>query len=198
MDDDEFWFKAIGILVPCLILLIGGCYIKNAAEEQARERQEREEQAAAEAEDAQARAEQEARELSAKKEAEQKAFQREDKLRTFILKEAPTLWSAYQSLSAGVTNQNAKIDKFREILKDFGKDPDADADFKRICSMRDDMVGSLKSMRNKIEDAYLASRKYAATPSKKEYDELRRKLLEDGVQEAEAASHRFVNMIKQK
>ena len=198
MDEGDGCLKTIGLLVAGLILLVGGCLIKNAVKEQIAEHAERKEQAARDAENARARAEQEARELSAKKEAERKAFQREDKLRAFILKEAPTLWTSYQSLSAGVSNQNAKIDKLRETLKDFGKDPDGDTDFRRICSMRDDMVGSLKSMRIKIEDAYLAARKYEATPSKKEYDELRRKLLEDGVQEAESAQQRFMNMIKRK
>lgn len=57
---------------------------------------------------------------------------------------------------------------------------------------------SLKTMHAKIEDAYLASRKYEATPSKKEYAELRRKLLEDGLQEAEAAERRFKDMRKAK
>ena len=190
--------KGIGIIVTCLILLIGGCYIKDAVNAQIEEREVRNEQAAREAENVRAKADQAARELSAKKEAEQKAFQKEDRLRTFTLKEAPALWTSYQSLSAGVTNQNARIDKLREVLMDFGKDPEADADFRRICSMRDDMVGSLQSLRKKIEDAFLAARKYEATPSKREYDELRQKLLEDGLLEAEAAVKKIENMIEQK
>ena len=196
--DDEGQLKLTGFIVTCLILVIGGCYIKDAVNAQIEEHGVRKEQAAREAENVRARAEQEARELSAKKEAEQKAIQKEDRLRTFILKEAPALWTSYQSLSAGVTNQNARIDKLRETLIDFGKDPDADADFRRICSMRDDMVGSLQSLRKKIEDAFLAARKYEATPSKREYDELRRTLLEDGLQEAEAAVRKIENMIEQK
>ena len=50
----------------------------------------------------------------------------------------------------------------------------------------------------KIEDAFLAARKYEATPSKREYDESRRKLLEDCLQEAEAAVRKIENMIEQK
>ena len=196
--DDEGQLKLTGFIVTCLILVIGGCYIKDAVNAQIEEHEVRKEHAAREAENVRARAEQEVRELSAKKEAEQKAIQKEDRLRTFILKEAPALWTSYQSLSAGVTNQNARIDKLRETLIDFGKDPDADADFRRICSMRDDMAGSLKSLRKKIEDAFLSARKYEATPSKKEYDELRQKLLEDGLQEAEAAVRKIENMIEQK
>lgn len=196
--NDEGQLKLTGFIVTCLILVIGGCYIKDAVNAQIEDYEARKEQAAREAENVRARTEQEARELSAKKEAEQKAFQQEDRLRTFILKEAPVLWTSYQSLSAGVTNQNARIDKLRETLIDFGKDPDADTDFRRICSMRDDMVGSLQALRKKIEDAFLAARKYEATPSKREYDESRRKLLEDGLQEAEAAVRKIENMIEQK
>lgn len=196
--NDEGQLKLTGFIVTCLILVIGGCYIKDAVNAQIEDYEARKEQAAREAENVRARTEQEARELSAKKEAEQNAIQKEDRLRTFILKEAPALWTSYQSISAGVTNQNARIGKLRETLIDFGKDPDADTDFRRICSMRDDMVGSLNSLRKKIEDAFLSARKYEATPSKKEYDELRQKLLEDGLQEAEAAVRKVENMIEQK
>lgn len=74
------------------------------------------------------------------------------------------------------------------------RDPDMDADFRSICAMRNDMAASLNTLRIKIEDAYLASLKYEATPSRMEYDVLRRKLIEDGMQEAEAAARRFNDM----
>ena len=64
--------------------------------------------------------------------------------------------------------------------------------------MRDEMAESLKTMRTKIEDAYLASCKYEATPGRKEYGELMRKALEDGIQEAEAAAARYERWSKTK
>lgn len=128
------------------------------------------------------------------REAAQREAAKEEKLRNFALKEASVLWEAYQNLQAAIVSQNEKIEDLRKTLTEFGMSPDSDSDFQRICSLRDEMVGSLKTMHTKIEDAYLASRKYEATPSKKEYAELRRKLLEDGLQEAEAAERRFKEM----
>ena len=93
----------------------------------------------------------------AKRDAEQRKLRIEDMLRSFTLKEAPKLWNAYQNLQAEIANQNLKIEELRKALKEFDQDPDLDADFKRVCSMRDDMIGSLKTMRTKIEDAYLAA-----------------------------------------
>lgn len=128
------------------------------------------------------------------REAAQREAAKESKLRNFALKEAPVLWQTYQNLQAAISSQDQKIEDLRKTLTEFDMNPDSDSDFQRICSLRDEMIGSLKTMHAKIEDAYLASRKYEATPSKKEYAELRRKLLEDGLQEAEAAERRFKEM----
>ena len=86
------------------------------------------------------------------------------------------------------------IANLAKTLKDFEKDPGRDADYLRICSKRDEMVVSVKSMRTKIEDAYLAYCKFQATPSRREFDELQRKILEDGIKEAEVAAKRFDEM----
>lgn len=134
----------------------------------------------------------------AKMDAEQRKLRIEDMLRSFTLKEAPKLWSAYQNLQAEIANQNSKIEELRKALNEFDQDPDTDADFKRVCSMRDDMVGSFKTMRTKIEDAYLAACKYEAMPGQKEYEESWRKLLEGGTQEAEAAVRKYNDMKESK
>ena len=64
----------------------------------------------------------------------------------------------------------------------------------RICALRDDMVRSWKALRIKLEDAYIAARKYEAAPSRKDYQELHKKALEDGIQEADAAAAKFKEM----
>lgn len=128
------------------------------------------------------------------REAAKREAAREAKLRDFALMEAPVLWQTYQNLQGAIASQSQKIEELRKALTEFDRDPARDPDFQRICSLRDEMAESLKTMHAKIEDAYLASRKYEATPSKKEYAELRRKLLEDGLQEAEAAERRFKEM----
>ena len=194
------------IILVFAVLCVGSCIkqkfaeraqiAQERAEKEAARRQEEADKEAArrrEEEAARIKAEEEARELAAKEEAEKRMLQREDKLRSFTLKEAPKLWTAYQTLKAGIANQNSKIDELRKTLVDFGQDPDVDADFKRICSIRDEMVGSLKSLHTKIVDAYLVARTYEAAPGQKEYDQLRRKL-EDGTQEAEAAVQKYNDM----
>lgn len=185
---EEAYGYGCGCLVVCIVvawLMIRGCINFNCEERMAEEAR----QAEIARQEADAR-EQAVRELAAKKAVEQ----REDRLRSFTLKESPALWSAYQTLQAEIENQNKKIEELEKTFANFGQDPKKDEDYKRICSMRDDMISSLKTLRSKIEDAYLAARKYEAFPSRKDYDELRSKLLEDGVREAEAATRKFDQM----
>jgi hypothetical protein len=79
-------------------------------------------------------------------------------------------------------------------LETFGKSPDADADFKQICLMREEMIRSHVALRKCLEDAYLAKCKFEATPGRKDYREQHRKALEDGVREAAAVADRFKEM----
>lgn len=123
------------------------------------------------------------------------AANREDRLRSFALKEATVLWKAYQDLGAQIDAQGQRIEELRKTLVEFNKNPEQDADFRAICTMRDAMIGVRSSLRRKIEDAYFAFRKFEATPSRKDYDELRRKAVEDGIQEAMSAIRRF-NLIR--
>ena len=124
--------------------------------------------------------------------------EKEDRLRSFAIKEAPVLWKTYQDLGVQIDSQGRNIEVLKGTLLEFDKDPEQDVDFKAICAMRDEMIGVRASLRRKIEDAYFAFRKFEATPSRKDYDELRRKTLEDGVQEAMSAKQRFDIMRKEK
>lgn len=120
--------------------------------------------------------------------------ERESRLRSFVLKEAPRLGESYQLLQVQIKTQGKKIEDLRRTLVEFGKKPEEDVDFKAICAMREEMAGVERSLRKKMEDAYIAFCKFQAMPSQKEYDELRRKALEDGVMEAEAAAARYREM----
>ena len=139
----------------------------------------------------------EERKIEESAKAEAKA-RREDCLRTFALKEAPQLWSALHSLEAEIVIQHRRIEELRKTLVEFNKDPEADADFKDICAVRNEMSKVRVSLRGKLEDAYLAFKKFEATPSRKDYNELRRTILEDGIQEAMSAVRRFDIMRKEK
>ena len=97
---------------------------------------------------------------------------RERKLREFALNEAPVLWKTYQGLEAEIVAQNKRIVDLAEALREFDKIPEKDSDYIAICSTRDEMVSTRESMR--------------------------RKILEDGIREAEAASRRYRHMAETK
>jgi len=200
-------------IVFCLLLLYGGWTIaklafsdvkdmrdahleKKAEQEKTRKAQEAESARVAEAkrqQDARVDAERRRREEAAA-EAKRKQSAKDDRVRTFALKEAPKVWSVYQSLQSEIDVQNDKIEELRKTLVAFDKSPEQDADFVRICALRDEMIRSRKAIRAKLEDAYIAAKKYEASPSRKDYQELHKKALEDGIMEADAATEKFKGM----
>lgn len=127
-------------------------------------------------------------------EAKRRQEDKYEKIQTFALKEAPKVWEVYQSLQSEIDVQNGKIEELRKTLVTFGKQPEQDEDFKRICAVRDEMIRTRKALRAKLDDAYIAAKKYEASPSRKDYQELHKKALEDGILEADAASAKFKEM----
>ena len=119
---------------------------------------------------------------------------KDDKIRSFALKDAPKVWQVYQALQGEIDVQGGKIEELRKTLETFNKVPEQDSDFTRICALRDEMILSRKALRAKLEDAYIASKKYEAAPSRKDYQSLLKKALEDGILEADAASSKFKEM----
>lgn len=160
----------------------------------------REEKAAEERRLVQERAAQELAQREAKERADaaRREASREDKLRTFAIKNADGLWRTYQMLKGEIDGQNKRIEDLKTAFAEFGKNPDEDVDYRRICGFRDEMVRSCQVMRGKIEDAYLAYVKFEATSGKKEYSEVMNKALEAGIREAEMAEKRFRKMSAEK
>ena len=134
--------------------------------------------------------------LSEKAKAD-KIAAREEQIKAFAEKEAGTLWKTLQLLKGEIELQENRICNLKKVLEDFGRDPNTDEDFLGICKMRDALVTSVSEIKAKLEDAYIAAKKFEATPGQDEYDEIRRKALEDGVQEADAAIKRF-NLMREK
>lgn len=160
------------------------------AEQEKAERVKEEEAARiAEAKRKQAEAEAEARRLQELKDA---------KIQEFALKDAPKVWQVYQSLQGAIDMQSGKLEELRKTLVTFGKQPEQDEDFKRICAVRDDMISTRKALRAKLEDAYIAAKKYEASPSRKDYQETMKRALEDGVNDANMATERYKAMTRQK
>ena len=186
----------MGCLIIILIIVlfkIGGCATDEFSEWRAEKaRQEEQENAKIVA---MARIAEEKRQKAiAEAEAKRRQEAKDEKIQTFALKDAPKVWAVYQALHSEINVQNGKIEELRKALVTFGKEPDQDSDFKRICALRDDMIRSRTVLRAKLEDAYIAARKYEASPSRKEYQELHKKAIEDGIQEADAAASKFKEM----
>ena len=135
------------------------------------------------------------REAALQKEAAAKREEaKADKLRTFALRDAPVIWKAHEQLKAAIVEQDVRIKDLAETLKEFDKNPETDSDYLAICAARGEMETSLKGIRRKLEEAYLAYCRFKATPSHKEYEELMRKALDDGMQAADAATRKFEQM----
>lgn len=148
--------------------------------------------------EAERRAEAKRQQEAAAVEAEQKAQAKADKIRTFALMDAPKVWAVYQSLKSEIVVQNGKIDDLRKTLVSFGRSPEQDEDFKRICALRDEMIRSQMALYAKLEDAYIAVKKYEASPSRKDYQQTMKRALEDGMQAANMATERYKAMMRQK
>lgn len=123
---------------------------------------------------------------------------KDEKVQVFALKEAPKVWDVYQSLQSEIDVQGSKIEELRKTLETFGKVPEQDTDFIRICALRDEMIRSRQSLRTKLEDAYIAAKKYEASPSRKDYQETMNRAIEDGINDANMAAERYKAMTRQK
>lgn len=132
--------------------------------------------------------------------AEAKRLQeaKNESVRVFALKEAPKVWAVCQSLQSEIDVQSGKIEELRKTLEMFDESPEQDADFIRICALRDEMIRSRRSLRAKLEDAYIAAKKYEASPSRKDYQDVMKRALEDGINDANIATERYKAMIRQK
>lgn len=127
-------------------------------------------------------------------EAKRRENEKNEKISSFALKEVPKVWAVYQSLQSAIDIQNAKVEELRKTLEAFDKSPSNDVDFVRICDLREEMIRSQTELRRKLEDAYLAAKKYEASPSRADYQEQHKKALEDGILEADAVEAKFKEM----
>ena len=121
-----------------------------------------------------------------------------EKIRDFALREAPSMWNAYQRLGTEIDVQARKIEDLRKDMVDFGRDPDADAGFRQLMGNLQEMRRMRAGLMEKMENAYLAKAKYDATPGHGDTEALWKKAQEDGIQEAEAAERRFLEMKESK
>ena len=119
-------------------------------------------------------------------------------LRSFALQESPKLWQTVQALRAEHETRTAALAKLRAELVDFGRNPDVDSDYVTLKTANDGLLESLNAVYAKIEDAYIAYKKYQATPEIREYGDMMRRVLDDGLNEATFAESRYLRMSREK
>lgn len=117
-----------------------------------------------------------------------------EKIKAFALKEMPSAWRTYQSMQSEIDVQNGKIDDLSNALRSFDRNPERDEDFLRIRGLRDTMVQTRDTLWKRLEEAYLAAKKFETAPTSRNNEELLKKALEEGISEADAAAKMFKEM----
>lgn len=116
----------------------------------------------------------------------------EARVKEFTLQEAPSLWETYQNLKAELAMQELRITELKRAFVLLDRDFADDSSLETAYELRTELEETLKLLRTKMDDAYLASCMYDAALGKKAYADLQRKILEDGIQGADIASSRFM------
>ena len=119
-------------------------------------------------------------------------------LQDFATKESPKIWQTIQSMRAEMTTSGAKLKQLRADLLEFNRNPDADEDYKALVAGLKELRSAYDAIFDKLEDAYIAAKKYEASPSRKDYQETMKRALEDGIQSAAMATERYKAMTNQK
>ena len=121
----------------------------------------------------------------------QLSAKQETLLRTFALKESPQLWQTVQSLRAEIDNRNKSLAQLAADLREFDRKPEDDTTYRELQVGREQIACTLNNVYQKLENAYIAYKKFQATPGRKEYADAMNRALEDGVHEAEATARRY-------
>lgn len=119
-------------------------------------------------------------------------------LRSFALAEAPRLWETIQRLKAERVTRRAALVRLCKEMQEFGRDPKMDPDVATLSAREKELEESLSMVYRRLEEAYIAYKKMQATPGKREYEELMKSALEDGVREADATVARYHEMSRLK
>ena len=119
-------------------------------------------------------------------------------LSDFAMKESPKRWQTIQSMRGEIAQSGAKIKQLRADLLEFDRDPDTDDDYKALVVGLQELKRAYNAIFDKLEDAYIAAKKYEASPSRKDYQDTMKRVLEDGIQDANMATERYKAMTRQK
>ena len=119
-------------------------------------------------------------------------------LRDFAMKESPQISKTIQQLNGEISDSIVRLKKLRAEMLEFDRNPDADEDYKALKVGLRELQRAYDAIFDKLEDAYIAAKKYEASPSRKDYHEMMKRAFEDGVQDANMATERYKEMTRQK
>ena len=131
-----------------------------------------------------------------RKKEQQKIDDQKDALRTFALKESPQVWRTIQQLTSEITEMGRKERELSAALSRFNEDPEKDPDILRLRDVREQLKRQVYEVWDKLKEAYLASKRYEAMPNRKDFNELMRRSLNEGVEAAELAERRYTELKK--
>ena len=119
-------------------------------------------------------------------------------LQDFAQKESPKIWQTIQTLRGEMSESGRRIKQLRADLLEFDRNPDSDDDYKTLLAGLQELKHAYDAIFDKLEDAYIAAKKYEASPSRKDYQDTMKRALEDGINDANMATERYKAMTRQK
>ena len=128
----------------------------------------------------------------------EKDVKKEDKIRTFAMRESPAVWQAVQKLRAEKVMLEKGVARVENVLKYYGHDLASDRELSGLRKDLQEIDDLTQRLQYRLEDAYLKYVAYQATPGREDLKELCDKALVDGVQEASEVEARFNEMRAQK
>lgn len=112
-------------------------------------------------------------------------------LQEFAQKESPEVWRTIQSLRGEMSKSARNLKRLRDQLIEFDRNPDLDEDYKDLRFGLQDLRRAYDAIYDNLEDAYIAAKKFEASPSRKDYQDTMKKAFEDGVQNATIIMDRY-------
>ena len=119
-------------------------------------------------------------------------------LQDFAIRESPEIWRIIQSMRAEISTNDEKLKQLRNELLEFDRDPNADEGFKSLENGLRELRHAYETLLDRLEEAYIALKKFEASPSRKDYQDVMKCAIENGIQEATMATERYKAMSRQK
>ena len=119
-------------------------------------------------------------------------------LQDFAIRESPEIWRIIQTMRAEISTNGAKLKQLRNELLEFDRNPNADEGYKSLENGLRELRHAYDALLDRLEEAYIALKKFEASPSRKDYQDVLRLAIENGIQEATMATERYKAMFRQK